>query len=68
MTMTAVISSNLAAVGYENNTLYIRFHSGSVYEYANVPTNVYQGFMNASSKGTYHHHFIKNMYPYRRIA
>lgn len=68
MNMIPVASSNLSAVGYEGSTLYIRFHSGSTYEYYNVPSSVYNGLMSASSKGTYHSDFIKNRYRYRRIG
>ena len=68
MNMITVASSNISAIGYEGSTLYIRFHSGSVYEYYNVPSSVYNGLMSASSKGTYHSDFIKNRYRYRRIG
>ncbi|WP_321170290.1 KTSC domain-containing protein [Eisenbergiella porci] len=46
----------------------MRFHSGSVYEYYDVPSSVYNGLMSASSKGTYHADFIKNRYRYRRVG
>ena len=68
MNMIPVASSNLSAVGYEGSTLYIRFHSGAVYEYYDVPSSVYNGLMSASSKGTYHADFIKNRYRYRRVG
>ncbi|ENZ0267146.1 KTSC domain-containing protein [Escherichia coli] len=29
---------------------------------------MYQGLMNASSKGQYFHQFIKNVYPYRKVG
>lgn len=69
MNMIPVESSNLVAVGYDNSsrTLVIRFHSGT-YEYSNVPNSVYQGLMSAYSKGEYHHRYIKNVYPYRKIG
>ena len=67
MDMTPVSSSNLAGVGYENGTLYIQFHSGGLYRYANVPLSVYQGLLSASSKGRYFHANIKDSYAYRRI-
>lgn len=67
MNMIPVISSNLAAVGYEGSTLRIRFKSGWTYDYYNVPMSVYENLMNASSKGSYHAENIKNVYPYRRV-
>jgi hypothetical protein len=67
--MTAVLSSNLAAIDYDwSGTLTIAFHSGSVYEYYHVPPSEYDGLMNASSHGQYFHARIKNRYAYRRIA
>ncbi len=68
MNMLPVSSSNIESVGYENGTLYIRFHSGGLYSYQNVPVAVYQGLMSASSKGRYFHSNIKGAYVYRRIG
>jgi len=64
-----VSSSNLTSVGYEpsRQILEILFHSGGLYQYSGVPTNIYHGLMSASSHGKYFHQFIKNVYPYRRI-
>ena len=68
--MTPVSSSNLSAVGYDsqNRQLFIRFHSGALYVYRNVPQSVYEGLMNASSLGQYHAAHIKNAYPYQRLS
>jgi hypothetical protein len=67
--MTAVQSSNLAAIDYDpwSGTLTIAFHSGGVYEYYNVPPSEYHGLMNASSHGEYFHACIKGHYNYCRI-
>ncbi len=37
MKMVPVISSDLAAVGFEGGVLHIQFHSGGLYEYSGVP-------------------------------
>jgi hypothetical protein len=65
----SVSSSNIASVGYDiaTCTLQIKFHSGGLYEYYDVPYAVYQGLMNASSHGKYFHQYIKNVYPYKRL-
>lgn len=68
MQMVPVSSSNLASVGYENGTLHIRFHSGGLYSYSNVPVAIYQGLMSASSKGRYFHSHIRGRYGDRRIG
>ena len=67
--MIRVSSSNLWAVDYnpQTRTLTIQFRSGRVYEYYDVGQNVFEGLLASSSKGKYHHKYIKNRYPYRRI-
>lgn len=47
-----VSSSRIASVGWENDTLEVEFHNGSVYQYYNVSRTEYQDFMNASSLGS----------------
>ena len=66
--MQPVSSSDLASVGYYNNTLYIQFNSGGLYAYDNVPLSVYQNLMGSGSHGKYFHACIKNSYSYRRIG
>lgn len=55
-----VESSNLASVGYDlkTETLEIEFQNGGIYQYSGVSKNVYDGLMNAESKGKY---FIQNI-------
>lgn len=68
MNMQYVNSSNLVAVGYDPSvsTLRIQFRE-STYDYFGVPSSIYHGLMNASSKGSYHHQHIKNNYPYEKL-
>jgi hypothetical protein len=68
MTMQPVISSNLVSVGYEpsSQTLRIRFNNGT-YDYFDVPSDIHNGLMNASSKGGYHAKYIKNKYRYKQL-
>lgn len=68
MKMTSVSSSNISSIGYENNTLYVRFNNGSLYEYYNVPTSVYNGLMSASSHGSYLAAHVKGIYRYKQIS
>lgn len=63
-----VDSSNLSAVGYESGLLRIQFHSGGIYDYSGVPESIYLGLMNAPSHGQYFWKFIRNVYPYRKVA
>ena len=69
MQHTNVESSNLRSVGYdtETSTLEIRFHSGGLYEYLNVPESVWRALMGAPSHGKFFHAHIKERYRFRKI-
>jgi uncharacterized radical SAM superfamily protein len=69
MDMISVTSSNLESVGYEESsqTLQIRFLSGGMYEYFDVPSPIYEGLLDSSSKGRYFHQYIKNNYRFNRL-
>lgn len=64
--MVAVKSSNIAEIGYDgaNETLYVKFTSGSTYAYVGVPEKRAMGLLNATSKGEYFADHIKNDYTY----
>lgn len=64
-----VESSNLASVGYDadNKILEIEFNHGGVYQYFDVPQDVYDELMSADSHGKYFVHNIKDEYEYDRI-
>lgn len=66
MEMIKVVSSNVVAVGYKENDLYVDYKSGS-YVYKNVPKKVYDGLVSAESKGKYMHANVKGKYEYLRI-
>lgn len=70
MNRQSVQSSNLNSVGYDSSTktLEIEFHDGGIYQYLDVPEDVYNGLMSAPSKGKYHHRFIKESYQYQKIS
>lgn len=70
MQLKPVSSSNLKAVGYdaETKTLQIEFLNGGLYEYYNIPENIYKGLMAASSHGSYFdQHIKKGGYRYRKL-
>lgn len=70
MNRQPVQSSSLLSVGYDKdtNTLEIEFRSDGIYQYFNVPEDIYSGLLNAPSKGTYFHEFIRGRYRYKRIS
>lgn len=67
MDMKPVVSSNISSIGYENGTLYVQFHRGGLYSYSDVPRNVYENLMAASSHGKYFAAYIKNVYRYQKL-
>lgn len=66
----SVASSNIASIGYDegSETLEVEFLNGSVYQYYNVPQNMYDQLMQAGSKGRFLNTYIKNAYPYSRVG
>lgn len=70
MDRRTVASSNVKAVGYDSQTetLEVEFVSGWVYQYYGVPDHMHTQMMQAPSKGRFLHMYIKNQYPYSRVA
>lgn len=62
-----VSSSNIKSIGYLLGVLEIEFKNRSIYQYRNVPENIYKRLMNSSSKGTYFSENIKDNYSCRKI-
>lgn len=65
-----VTSSNIVSIGYdaESEVLEIEFHGGAVYQYDSVPTEEYEGLMDAGSHGTYFHQHINGRYTYQKLG
>lgn len=62
-----VSSSNIRSIGYQNITLEVEFNNGRVYQYYNVPENLYNGLMSASSHGSYFASNIINRFRYKEL-
>lgn len=62
-------SSNVARISYDsdNSTLEVEFHNGSIYQYYDVGSNVWEDFKAASSKGQFIHQYLKGKYRYARV-
>lgn len=69
MERIAVNSSNLASVGYDepSQTLEVEFNHGGVYQYYDLPEQIYAALMSADSIGSYFSHNIRNVYPTQKI-
>lgn len=69
MEMVPVVSSNIASAGYDpvSQTLLIEFRSGPVYQYEEVPEEVFQNLLTAPSIGKFFVVNIRNKFKYKRI-
>lgn len=69
MEMTHVDSSNIEAVGYDedSSTLQVEFKNGGIYQYFDVPENIYEGLRDADSVGKYLASIIKGSYRYSKV-
>lgn len=69
MIRNTVLSSNIASVGYDEKKLVleVEFGNGNVYQYQNVPQDVYKDLMTASSHGQYFNKVVKGVYLCEKI-
>ena len=69
MDMIAVISSNIAAVGYDpdKQRLRVQFRDGALWEYEQVAQALYEGLMSADSKNGYFRAHIRGKKPASRL-
>ncbi|MDR3611401.1 MAG: KTSC domain-containing protein [Ignavibacteriaceae bacterium] len=65
-----VSSSNVEALGYDDNTQTLRvwFLNGSIYDYRGVGKMEFEGLLNAPSIGSYLHKNIKGQYSYEKVG
>lgn len=70
MKRTEVESSMIRSVGYDPDArvLEIEFNSDQVYQYFDVPSEEYEGLMQAESHGRYFLANIRDVYGYRRVS
>ncbi len=63
-------SSNIKSAGYDegNSILEIEFKDGNLYQYFNVPLNIWENFKLASSKGKFFAFHVKEKFRYRKIS
>jgi len=70
MIVTPVESSTLAAIGYDNDCeqLRLEFRNDAAYQYFSVPVAVYQGLLQAPSKGGFFNRVIRGRFYYCRVS
>lgn len=61
-----VESSVIRAIGH-TRVLEIEFESGRVYQYYDVPEDIYNAMLNSDSKGRYFNQHIRGKFPYQEI-
>ncbi len=67
MEMVKVESSTIDSIGFDNDTLYVKFNNGRTYTYLNVSKEVFTEMLNAPSKGIYLNQKIKSNYEFKKI-
>ena len=62
--MIYVDSSNIEAVGYDDDTqeLHVQFLSSGYYIYSDVPREIFDDLINAPSKGSFLNREVKGIY------
>ena len=71
MERVPVESRSLVSVGYDSttSTLEVEFRNDSIYQYFGVSAHIYEGLMNATSKGSYLDKNVKKAgYSYTKIG
>ncbi|PKK88353.1 MAG: KTSC domain-containing protein [Candidatus Wallbacteria bacterium HGW-Wallbacteria-1] len=71
MERVSVKSSSLKSIGYDetSKTLEIEFSSGGIYQYYEVPKNVYLGLILAESPGKFFHGRVNPTgYQFKKIS
>lgn len=70
ITMQSVTSSNIGAVGYDEDEKILRVQfakNGHVYDYKGVPKRIYDDLMSAESIGAFFAANIRNDFPYTKV-
>ncbi len=69
MEMHLVDSSNVSAIGYDEDslTLQVEFNSGATYQYFDVPQQIFEGMLDAGSVGQYLNQHVKGVFRYSRV-
>lgn len=62
-------STNISLLSYNapERCLIVTFNSGSMYEYADVPVNVAENFLQARSVGKFFQKNIRGSYKYKKV-
>ncbi|MEZ5007967.1 MAG: KTSC domain-containing protein [Chitinophagales bacterium] len=69
MKRKAITSTELAAVGYDNDKeiLEVEFKNGAVYQFQEVPEYEYSAMLKAPLPAKYFNTYIRNDYEFKRL-
>lgn len=65
--MKPVVSSHIAAIGYDGSTLRVRFTNGTEYAYADVPPEAFDGLLAAKSVGAHFAATIRGRFVHTKL-
>ena len=70
MNRDPVASTNILSMGYDeaSETLEVEFVNGTIYQYYNIGSALFDQLRAASSKGQFLNVYIRNAYPYSRVG
>ncbi len=68
--MSRLNSSMIRSAGYDkdNNKLSVKFNDGHVYEFRDVPENVYTELKNSDSAGTFFNTTVRGQYGHEKVS
>jgi hypothetical protein len=64
----AVASSNIASIGWENDTCEVSFKNGSTYRATGMDKVAYDEFLAAKSKGSHFATKLRNAYKWEKVG
>lgn len=68
MQQADVVSSNIAKVGHDGVSLFIKFNSGESYGYVGAPPGIFTQLVKAESVGRAFHQLVKNKFPHEHLT
>jgi hypothetical protein len=66
--MTPVKSTNIASVGHDGQSLWVKFLNGTLYRYPTAGADLHAGMVAAKSAGQYFHQYIKSAHKGEKVA
>lgn len=66
MNFQKVVSAHIEAVKYEDGNLTVKFKSGTIYTYNDVPEEMFGKLLQADSIGNYFNSKIRNNFSYSK--